>query len=75
MLRRLLAITVSAAVLLAAGVAGAQHRDHHKDHDAAAADARLLVKFGIEVQVVMTPAAAAFVHAAAAFPFGCTSAV
>ena len=49
MLRRLLAITVSAAVLLAAGVAGAQHRDHHKDHDAAAADARLLVKFPLEL--------------------------
>ena len=53
MLRRLLATAVPAAVLLllAAGVTAAQHRDHHnhKDHDAAAADARLLVKFPPEL--------------------------
>lgn len=51
MLRRPLATAVSAAVLLAAGVAAAQHSGHHnhKDHDAAATDARLLVKFPPEL--------------------------
>jgi hypothetical protein len=49
--RTLLAAAASCAVLLAIGVAAAQHQGHHdhKDHAAVATDTRMLVKFPPEL--------------------------
>lgn len=50
-MRTLLAVAVSGAVMLSAGLAAAQHHDHqgHMDHSASAADMREFVKFPPEL--------------------------